>query len=148
MSYIGIEELKGKVLTDIENRENEELIFTCEDGSMYKMYHEQDCCEGVSIDDICGDLNDLLNDPILLAEEVVSEEHTDEQKIEIEKEKADCEAKGETYYNYEESFTWTFYKLSTIKANVTIKWYGESNGYYSESVDFRKADENGDFSRW
>lgn len=113
---VDISVLIGKVITNIENIRGQELIFTCADGKKYKMCHQQDCCESVDIEDIIGDLDDLLNSPILEAEEVSE----------------DMEAKGK----YDESHTWTFYKLGTIKGFVTIRWYGTSNGYYSESVDF------------
>lgn len=96
------------------------VVFVTTDNRVFYMYHCQDCCENVYIEDVCGDWNDLIGSPILLAEEVESEDWPDG----IEK-KEDPE-----------SFTWTFYKIGTIHGVVTLRWYGESNGYYSESVDF------------
>ena len=120
------EDLKGKTLSKIENKLDEELIFTLESGEKYKLYHAQDCCEGVTIEEIIGDLDDLVNTPILLAEEVVHEPDTTPEGVEPK----EC---------YDDSYLWTFYKLATIKGAVTIRWLGQSNGYYSESVDFGKA---------
>ena len=115
------EDLLGKTITNITGCEDgsDEIIFECNHGLFkYRLYHEQCCCESVSVDDVVGDVSDLLNSPILLAEEVSGE----------------CGKTEEHGFSY----TWTFYKLSTIKGSVTLKWYGESNGYYSESADFEK----------
>ena len=61
---MNITELIGKILTNIIVSENkDEIHFVCDDGSQYKMYHEQDCCESVTIEDICGDLNCLIGLP-------------------------------------------------------------------------------------
>ena len=135
--YKEITELKGKVLTEIINQENDELIFICNDGKKYKMYHSQDCCENVSIEDINGDLEDLIGSEILLAEEVSNYEPTSKEDIERTKEADDWG-----------SCTWTFYKFATLKGYVDIRWYGESNGYYSEGVDFITTNKDGEFSNW
>ena len=135
-----ISELLGKILSSIEvNNNNDEIYFTLETGEKYKMYHSQDCCESVSIEDINGDLNDLIGSEITLAEE--STDDTPKKTVY-------SEGLPNEWTSVDESATWTFYKLATIKGYVNIRWYGTSNGYYSESVDFLKADENGSFSRW
>lgn len=115
-----IRELIGKTIVDIQNS-NDRIDFKCSDGSGYAMYHNQDCCESVNIEDIIGDLSDLLNCPITLAEESTSHDSPEGKPSDSE------------------SQTWTFYKLATIKGYVTIRWWGVSNGYYSESVDFERV---------
>lgn len=116
-------ELLGKTLEKIERVGDEELHFFCTDGSHYKMYHEQDCCESVTIEDIVGNLNDLIGKPLTMAEEVSNSDDP------VEEEYAP------------DSYTWTYYKLATVGAYVTIRWFGESNGYYSEAVDFVRVKE-------
>jgi len=124
-----ISTLIGKILTDIKiNSGKTEIIFTDSDEIQHKMYHSQDCCEHVSIDDIVGDLSNLLNTPIIKAEE---SSNTDNPKKTVYD-----EGEADGYVYVDESCTWTFYKLATIKGYVDIKWYGSSNGYYSERVDF------------
>jgi hypothetical protein len=83
--------------------------------------HHQDCCESVYIEDICGDLNDLVGSPLVEAEEVSNYD-------------------AEPLYEGEESYTWTFYRFRTLKGSVSVRWYGSSNGYYSESVSVDVVD--------
>ena len=108
-------DLKGKTIKQIYGLKKDSQIVFIEttDDIIYKMYHMQDCCEHVRIEDVNGDIEDLINSEILVAEER-SEEATD----------------------VSESGTWTFYTIRTIKGSIDIRWLGESNGYYSESVDF------------
>lgn len=109
-------DLLGRVFTEVKQI-GDELHMECAEG-IFKFLHEQDCCESVCIESIVGDLNDLVGEPITLAE-------------------TGC---GETPANFQfeyepESYTWTFYKFATRKGYVDVRWLGESNGYYSEEVE-------------
>lgn len=130
-----VNELVGKTLTKIENNEYE-LIFYCESGETYKLYHSQCCCENVSIEDISGDLSDLIGCQILLSEEVSNDDFVksfENRFSNINEYGYKVDADG----NFEpESYTWTFYKFATHKGYVDVRWYGTSNGYYSEGVNF------------
>ncbi len=124
MKDININRLVGKTLTKIEGSiDSEVIILTTLNGEKYRFCHHQDCCESVTVDDIEGDLNDLIGNPLLSAEEVTNSEDTF----------------NSTHIDPKyDSFTWTFYKFATIKGYVTIKWLGISNGYYSEAVTLEK----------
>lgn len=89
---------------------NDALCFENSEG-IFVFSHQQDCCENVYIEDITGYLDDLIGSPILKA----SAESQDDPKA-------------------SESATWTFYKFATIKGWVDVRFYGSSNGYYSEDV--------------
>ena len=112
---MGFEDLLGKTLTKVEVIDNEQIIFFTSEREKYIMYHEQDCCEDVFISDINGSFDDLLNTKLTLVDE--SSSYGDSSS-------GTC--------------TWTFYRLGSIKGYVDIRWYGESNGYYSERVDFKR----------
>jgi hypothetical protein len=114
-----ITQLNGKTLSRVEKQDkyDDQLWFYTTDGKAVKMYHSQDCCESVHIEDVAGDLNDLVGSPILRAE------------VRTEDGKADY---GD--------LTYTYYELATIKGSITIRWYGSSNGYYSTRVYLAEYD--------
>lgn len=116
-----LDDFIGKTFTKVEVvNDDEELVFTMENGTKYIFYHEQDCCESVYVEDVCGDLLNLVGSPLEMAEEVKHER-----------------VKGD----WGDGYTHTFYKFATRKGYVTVRWVGESNGYYSECVSFRIEEE-------
>lgn len=128
-------ELKGKTLRRVELIGDDEIRFEDTDGATYRLYHEQDCCESVTVEDIIGDLDDLVGSPLLLAEEISNAwDAPATSKV------MHALLVHEPLPNSDDSFTWTYYKLATIKGHVDIRWYGTSNGYYSESVSFGRFD--------
>jgi len=113
-------ELLGRTLYRAE-ADDETLTLYLSNTNYVRFLHHQDCCESVYIEDICGDLQDLVGAPLVEAEEVSNYE-------------------AEPLSEHEESHTWTFYRFRTRKGSVTVRWYGSSNGYYSESVSVDVVD--------
>jgi hypothetical protein len=114
------DELLGRTLCKAE-ADDAVLTLYLSNTNYVRFEHHQDCCEHVYIEDICGDLEDLVGAPLVEAEEVSN---------------YDAGPLGE----YDESHTWTFYRFRTQKGSVTVRWYGSSNGYYSEDVSVEVVD--------
>jgi hypothetical protein len=115
--------LVGAKILSIKEKCSEDTILCIEtDRGVMEFVHEQDCCEQVFLEDGLDDLKRMIGQIVLFAEEVFEErEPLDEN---------------------DDSFTWTFYKISTINKDCTLRFYGCSNGYYSEDVyvNFVKSD--------
>jgi hypothetical protein len=115
MPITGFHQLQEQTLTACWSTVDE-VYFKISEQEVYRLYHDQDCCELVYVESIDGELEDLVGTPLQLVEETSNYGNTDWG-----------------------SETWTFYKLATVKGYVTIRFYGSSNGYYSESVYFGSA---------
>jgi hypothetical protein len=106
-----------KVIKDISGLEadSREVLITFIDGSVLKQFHYQDCCEDVWISQVDNDVSRHIGATVIGFEEKVVYQPED--------------------IDYYESCTATFYTLKTSKGYLDWRWQGESNGYYSESVD-------------
>lgn len=113
MGIVNFDCLVGQKLERVDINSNTNFVtFYCKSGGVFQMYHEQECCEGVYLENVDPkELKSILNSKIVLAEE-------------------------SSQIGEDNNGTWTFYKIVTKKGFITLRWYGESNGYYSETVDF------------
>ena len=110
-----IDELVGKAIRGLAY--NDEYFQVRTDDCVYAFYHEYDCCEDVWLTQVDGISDKIIGSRIVMAEEVVDEKYTEYGHV-----------------------TWTFYKIGTTKGMIDFRFQGESNGYYSESVDLIKID--------
>lgn len=118
-----ISALEGKVLTEIQTLPTdspmtEELVFICDDGTHYRMGFERDGHPNTYLEDIAGDLADLVGSPVLCAAEDTNQDAP--------------RPEGET----DERYNWCFYNLATAKGHVTLRWYASNEANYSACVDF------------
>jgi len=123
MEKVKFSSLKGKVLgkikfSDLDYSGRPTLVeFETDRGFLYQMFHDQECCEEVYLEDINGDVEDILYTPILQAEESSGGESVED-----------------SYGNIGE---WTFYRLATVKGYLVLRWFGFSETY-SIDVDLYK----------
>lgn len=111
-----VENMVGLVFRNVYQKGDDCIIFEYDDDNYIEFSHFQDCCEHVYIESVVGDLTDLAGTPIFMARESVVNASVEEAW---------------------ESATATFYNFATLKGYVDVRWIGESNGYYSESVDIQ-----------
>lgn len=113
--YNNFASLVGKTIIEIKGMEidSEEIIFKFLDGDIYQMYHESDCCEQVYLAEVWGNVKDLINTPIIKADEWIHAKDGD----------------------YEGTEEYTFYNIYTVKGVVTLRWCGLAYGPYSLAVD-------------
>jgi hypothetical protein len=104
-------------LRQLEYKNAEALIFETVESEYYVFVHLFECCEDVYIEDIQGDLEDLVGGPLLLAQEYTSETF-----------------QGPDSHDHKGFEVWTFYHFATHKGRVTVRWFGSSNGWYSMKV--------------
>lgn len=109
---INIEQIKGMTITAVVYKESGESLLIHLNTHVLEMLHHQDCCESVYLADVVGSFEDLIGYPLLEVSESI------------------VDTKSEDY-----SSTASYYNFKTIKASIQLRWVGESNGYYSETVD-------------
>ena len=112
---VEIDSIKGMTMKRVEEF-GDKVVFMTNDDRHFELKHVQDCCESVYLEDLCGDVNDLVGYPL------------------VECHESSTKQEGSAV-DGENSRTWSFYRFSTVKGTVTVRFMGESNGYYSESAD-------------
>jgi hypothetical protein len=121
--------LNGATIHKIEGctQGSDRILFYTSVG-IFQMMHHYNCCESVDVEDVCGDPNDIVDALVVKAEESSSE------NVEV----GVAVPEGWNPEWKPESYTWTYYRLITTKGDLDIRWFGSSNGYYSERVNFEQ----------
>jgi len=109
-----LNELVGNKIIKITGlaKESETVRFSMENGDICIFHHWQNCCEVVRLIDFEMSCNSLIGATIFKAIESSNEND-----------------------NGNECSTWTFIKIETDKGGLWMRWLGESNCNYSESVE-------------
>jgi hypothetical protein len=121
-SEVPIATLIGETMVQVDGMKKgaAEIKMTSASGRKFRFHHFQDYCESVLVEGVVGNPNDLVGRPLLVARE-------------------DQSAAESTPFGPDTDVgQWTFYNLATVAGYVTIRWLGDSNGYYSMDVYFEE----------
>lgn len=128
--------LDGKRVLNVQDApilgDNAVMLYLGNGQSVY-FSHTQDCCETVDLVDVCGDWDDLLHEPLVMAEVVTNEDNVASADHAWASPSSHKEGSGEC-------MLWTFYRFSTQNGCVVFRFLGESNGYYSVEVKMSTED--------
>jgi hypothetical protein len=114
--HVEFSDLVGEVLDAVDiDREENQILLTTRSGRKFLVYHEQDCCETVAIHWQDGSFDKLIGKPIVEARDFAVDT-------------------GESESDYDSQTTTTLV-FRVDDQTVISRWIGDSNGYYSESVD-------------
>lgn len=114
-------DLSGYYLESIDIDEYASEVIIKTSIGIFRLYHEQECCEEISLTASSIPVG-FTNSQIILAEERYEDWVTD------------YGIKGTT-----------FYELATEGGAVTLCFHGESNGYYSIGVDIERLEKAPEF---
>jgi hypothetical protein len=113
--HVEFSALVGEVLDSVDiDREENQILLTTRSGRKFLVYHEQDCCETVAISGQDGNFDKLIGKPLIEARDIAVD--TSEEAI-------------------DSSQTTTTLVFRVDDQTVISRWVGDSNGFYSESVD-------------
>lgn len=132
MKKVEFSELNGLTITKIDglNRLSEKVTIHTKEGRVFEMYHNQDCCEVVYLADFHvykGYVGE------------VTEAKVETNNIDTPEALYYYNEDGTETLYYDKAWLWTFYIINTEVGKITLRWFGSSNGYYSEEVDFYEA---------
>ncbi len=109
--------LVGEVLDAVDiDREKDQILLTTQSGRQFLVYHKQKCCETVEIFGQDGSFDKLIGKPLIEARDFA---------VDTSEEAADSQ-------------TTTTLVFRVDGETVISRWVGDSNGYYSESVDIEE----------
>jgi hypothetical protein len=113
-SRVKFDVLVGEVLDAVDiDREKDQILLTTRSGRQFLIHHEQKCCETVEISGQDGSFDKLIGKPIVEARD---------NAVDTSEEAADSQTTTTLVFRVDDHA-------------VISRWVGDSNGYYSESVD-------------